>query len=390
MASMENDQEEKLNDLIGDSRYIPFLHRLQESYLSIGVKWVVNFILALFQIFNIPAAALLFMFFIEQVIQKFRPDSNFSFSYNFETIALIFGGWFLILFLLEKARKNIVSPTVFPIWFMNSKGLMKNLFFSAELSRKYSADLEAFVRYQADEYIKEQLREKDRYISRLLDAIEQLRQLSAFPNESFESMRRVVEILADIVIDPSNSRNNFEVIMDRILSEITTMKSVQPYIKQGSIMLLNQNEELRIIGQYNMPVSVIKNRVVKLGDKFAGKVAQEGEVVWIKDVNTPEAEREYGFEPRSRSYEGIMGFPIRETDSDFYEPIGVIVLHFAKGYHIEEEQRQAVSKVLEVYAQVISASIKLHNYHKKLKSKYGIMDSNEEASATRYLGGDTE
>ncbi|EJW13838.1 GAF domain-containing protein [Paenibacillus alvei] len=378
---MNNDHEEELQDLIGDSRYLTFLHRLQESYLSLWVKWFVNFILAIFQIFNLPAAALLFVFFIEQVIQKFWPNWNFSFPYNFETIAIIFGGWFLLLFLSEKARKNIVSPTVFPIWFMNTKGPMKNHFFSAELSKKYSADLEQFVRYQANEYIKEQLREKDRYISQLLDAIEQLRQLSAFPNESFESMRRVVENLADIVIDPMNSRNNFEVIMDRILVEITTMKSIQPYIRQGSIMLLNKEQELRIFGQYNMPNSVVKNKKVQLGDNFAGKVAKEGRVVWIQNVNTPDADKEYGFEPRDRPYEGVMGFPISESGMNSYVPIGVIVLHFGSGYHLEEEQKKAVSKVLEVYSQVICSSIKLHNYYVELMSKYDIIIS-EEISAT--------
>lgn len=266
---------------------------------------------------------------------------------------------------------------------------MKNNFFSAEFSRKYSADLEQFVRYQADDYIKEQLREKDRHINRLLDAMEQLRLLSMFPNESFESMRRVIENLADVVIDPMNSRHQFEVIMDRILVEVTTMKDIQPYIRQGSIMLLNKHNELRIIGQYNIPNSVRRNRVVRLGEKFAGRVAQDGEVVWIQDVNTPEAEREYGFDQKSdRPYEGIMGFPIREAGIDSYVPVGVIVLHFAKGYRLEEEQKQAVTKVLEVYAQVIISSIKLQNYHMKLRSRYGIIDTNEEISAT-FEGGDT-
>lgn len=50
--------------------------------------------------------------------------------------------------------------------------------------------------------------------------------------------------------------------------------------------------------------------------------------------------------------------------------------------------RGAVSKVLEVYAQVISSSIKLHNYRVKLMSKYDIMDSNEEVIATLDFGGD--
>jgi len=111
---MQNNEEEELQDLIGDSRYIPFLHRLQESYFSLWVKWAANFILAIFQIFNLPAAVLLFIFFIEQAIQKFWPKWNFSFPYNFETIALIFGGWFLIIILWEKTSRNIVSPSVFP------------------------------------------------------------------------------------------------------------------------------------------------------------------------------------------------------------------------------------------------------------------------------------
>ncbi|OUS74805.1 GAF domain-containing protein [Paenibacillus sp. MY03] len=385
----EDRQEEELQGLIGNSRYIPFLHRLQESYFSMAIKWCVNFIIAVFQTFNVPAFVLLLIFFFEQFMQKVI-DPTYSFPYNFEMIASGFAGWFLIQLLWAKTTRNIVSPTVFPIWFMNSKGVLKNEFFSAELSRKYSADLEQFVRYQADEYIKEQLRDKDLHIDRLINAIEQLRQLSMFPNESFESMRRVVENLVDVVIDPNKSRHQFEVIMDRILVEITTMKSIQPIIRQGSIMLLNSSKELRIIGQYNMPNSVVRNRVVSLGEKFAGKVALEGEIVWIQDVNTPEAEQEYQFEPDpNRRYAGIMGFPIRESGLDEYKPVGVIVLHFVKGYHLEEEQKVAVAKVLEVYAQVILSSLKLQNYHRNLKKKYGIMRTQEEVSVTFDPGGDT-
>jgi hypothetical protein len=390
VALPEDREQDELQELIGNSRYIPFLHRLQESYFSIAVKWVANFIIAIFQIFNVPAFVLLLIFFFEQFMQK-AVNTNYSFPYNFEMIAFGFTAWFLIQLLWDKTTRNIVSPTVFPVWFMNSKGVLKNQFFSAELSRKYSADLEQFVRYQADEYIKEQLHEKDRHINQLMDAIEQLRQLSMFPNESFESMRRVVENLVDVVIDPSNNRHQFEVIMDRILVEITTMKAIQPIIRQGSIMLLNSSNELRIIGQYNMPNSVVRNRVIRLGEKFAGKVALEGEIVWIQDVNTPEAEQEYQFEPDpKRPYDGIMGFPIKESGLDEYKPVGVIILHFAKGYHLEVEQKVAVAKVLEVYAQVILSSVKLQNYHSNLKKKYGIITAQEEVSVIFDPGGDRE
>ncbi|GKS12838.1 hypothetical protein YDYSY3_38380 [Paenibacillus chitinolyticus] len=268
---------------------------------------------------------------------------------------------------------------------------MKNNFFSAELSKKYSADLEQFVRYQADEYINEELRAKQQEIDKLITAIELLREFNTFPNESFESMRRVVELLADIVVEPSNSRHQFEVILDRILVEISSMKIIQQHIRQGSIMLLNERSELKIIGQYNMPNSVVRNKKVLLGEKFAGKVAQSGEVVWIESVNTPGAEIEYGFESNNnRPYDGIMGFPIRESGIENYRPVGVIILHFAKGFQPEQDQMTAVSKVLEVYAQLIISSIKIQNYQMKLRNKYGIIGVEEEVSTTFYSGGDTE
>jgi hypothetical protein len=86
-----------------------------------------------------------------------------------------------------------------------------------------------------------------------------------------------------------------------------------------------------------------------------------------------------------------MGFPIKESGLDEYKPVGVIILHFAKGgYYLEEEQKVAVAKVLEVYAQVILSSVKLQNYHSNLKKKYGIMIEQEEVGVTFDSGGVTE
>jgi hypothetical protein len=381
---MPDKEQDNIQDLIGDARYIPFLHRSKESYLSLSIKWISNFIFAMFQIINVPAAVILFLWFIEQLIQKVEPKFGITIPFYEVIVAVLILG-LMIQYLWEKARRNMVSPTVFPIWFMNTKGVLNNLFFSAELSRKYSADLDQFVRYQADRYINTMIQDKNREVDVLYNAMEQLRQLNTFPNESFESLRRVVEYLVDVVVDPENPRHQFEVLMDRILAEITNTQSIHSAIKQGSVMLLNDKNELRIVGQFNMPNSAIRNRVIKLGEKFAGKVAEGGSVVWIEDVNTQEAINKYGFEENdNRPYFGIMGYPIQESGLDSYVPSGVIVLHFAEGFHLEDEVKTAVTKILEVYAQVIISSIKLRNYHMKLQKIYGIIAVDEVGST---LGG---
>ncbi|MEF3304200.1 GAF domain-containing protein [Paenibacillus sp. GYB003] len=386
MDDQDQEQAERVRDLIGDSRYIPFLDRAEESALSLAVKGLANFIIALVTLLNVPAFVIGLMWFIEQLIQK-GINPNFKIEYNYTVIASIFGGWLLICFLYEKTLKNMVSPRVLPIWFVNSKGFLRNRFYSVELASKYSKDLDQLILKQAEEHARLQIQSWELQNIRLQETIERVRALNEFPDEVFESIRRIFGYMSDYVTDPSNTRNQFEVVMDMISVEISNYRVIHPLIKQASIMLLDHKKEfLRIAGKYNMPNHAVKSHIVRLGEKFAGKVTRDGEIVWISDVNSEAAQLSYGFVPNAkREYTSVMGFPIQEMGSEQYEPFGVIVIYFSEKIEFTEEEETAINKILEVYAQVILSFIKLYQFNMTLQGMYGIIEAKNEV-----LGGGTD
>ena len=386
-----NNRKEEIGELLGDSRYIPFLDRVEESVLSMIVKGIANFVISIVTLLNVPAFVLVLLFFVEQIIQK-GINEEFSIAYNYTLIVSIFGGWLLICFLYEKTLKNMVSPSILPIWFMNSKGFLKNRFYSVEMASKYSRDLDQLILKQAEEHARLQIQSWELQNKKLLETIERVRELNEFPDEVFESLRRIYEYLADYVIDSTNTRNQFGVFMDRILVEVSNYRIIHPIIKQASIMLLDEDKEnLRIAGQYNMANNVVRNRVVKLGEKFAGKVTLEGEVVWITDVNSKVAQESYGFEPNiKKEYASVMGFPIHEMGAEMYNPFGVIIIHFAEPIEFSEEEESTINKILEVYAQVILSFVKLYQFNVQLQTKYGIIVVKDEENGGGSCAGNSK
>lgn len=361
---MDSNQDvENIQDLIGDSRYIPFLHRITESWLSITVKWIANFIIAVIDFINLPSFVILALLFYQQVMQLRDPDFKIPLV-TFENLLWFFGAWLLIRFLVEKTMKNITSPTVLPVWFMNSKGVLKNAFYSVEKAQKYSADLDMFVQSQADEYIRQKVRATEHVNQQLFSLVNRMSELSDFPNETYESLRRTVEFLADAILDPENVRHQYNVILDRIMNEISTTKPIQKHIKYGSIMLLDEDGMLRIGGQLNLPNREL-SKEIPLGERFAGKVVAEGQFTWVPDVNTEEAKRQYDFiEDTNRSYVGIIGFPIRSQDGHH---IGVICLQFTE-VDWQESELKVISKTLEVYAEIIISAIKLRGIQERFRN----------------------
>lgn len=80
MVVVDNRENENLDDLIGDSRYIPFLHRTRESNTSLTVKWIVNFLASVVQMVNIPFFFFLLLIAVEQVGQQL--NSSFTIPYK--------------------------------------------------------------------------------------------------------------------------------------------------------------------------------------------------------------------------------------------------------------------------------------------------------------------
>ncbi|MCM3130535.1 GAF domain-containing protein (plasmid) [Paenibacillus urinalis] len=384
---MDNRENENLDDLIGDSRYIPFLHRTRESNTSLTVKWIVNFLASVVQMVNIPFFFFLLLIAVEQVGQQL--NSSFTIPYKiFFALGLLI---LLVLgeYLVQRTRKNMVSPSVNLIWFMNFKGPLNNHFYSAEKSQEYSASLGDFVKYQADEYISQGIKETEHKLIRMTEVVQQLSNLGSFPNETFESLKRVIDMIGDMMLNPASPRNSYYVVLDRILAEIASTKPIQPYIKQGSIMLLDDTRHLSIAGGFHLHNNSIQNRKIPYGEKFAGKVVAGGDVIWVDDVNNIEAQALYGFKSdQNRPYTGIMGYPMRETGLDSYQPVGVIVLHLSEDISkLLEEERKVVSKTLEVYSQAIITTIKLNKYYIQRMIQYGIVGLEE--ITTSLEGGDT-
>ncbi|RJG21363.1 GAF domain-containing protein [Paenibacillus thiaminolyticus] len=353
---MKPENDDEVRELLGNSTYIPFLHRIKESWLSLGIKWVVNFIIAVVDFINLPAFVFAFLFFFEQVIQQII-DKRFTLDISLELILWFFGAWLLLRFLMEKTRKNIVSPTLFPIWFMNSKGILRNWFFSIEMANKYNTDLDTYVKKQADEYIRQRTMELENHNLKLQDLTLRLSELHNFPNEAYEAFGRCAEMLSDFVIAPAEARNDFDNVLDRILVQLVNTKPIQRYIKQASILLYDEGAgELTIAGQFNISNSVVRTKVIKYGERFAGKVIQENKVVWIRDVNSDEAKEAYDFsDDVNRSYIGIVGYPFGIENR---VPYGIICLHFID-VEFDETEKIVMTKTLEAFSQFVIASINI-------------------------------
>lgn len=66
--------------------------------------------------------------------------------------------------------------------------------------------------------------------------------------------------------------------------------------------------------------------------------------------------KKYGYGPatyKDKTYNAIMGMPIRKKDGGNFETIGVINLHFNEDPHYTENEREEIEKTLDVYAHFI-------------------------------------
>ncbi|RAP74380.1 GAF domain-containing protein [Paenibacillus montanisoli] len=370
--------EEELQDMLSDGRYNRFLHRLTESWQSITIKWIVNFILAILDFINFPLMVILILFSFEQVVQIWKPKFDFVTISNVQFLIYVFGGWLLLRFLFEKTLRNITSTHVIPIWFANSKGVLRNHFYSIEKARQYSADLDLFVQNQADEYIRQKIRETEELTQRLNSIVTRLRELSEFPNETYESMNRTIEFLTDSVLKPNDPRSHIQIVLDRILKEISTTKPIQSYIKSATIMILDDDLQLRIGGQLNLSNSDLAKEIA-YGERFAGKILKEGKSAWVPDVESREAQQEYDFKPDlKRKYTSVFGYPM-QPQGDLHTDAflgGVICLHFRE-VDIDETEITIIAKTLEVYLEFVISAVKLRGFHNILKREYGIIVDKE-------------
>lgn len=259
----------------------------------------------------------------------------------------------------NKYKKNFVSKDIHLIWALNFKGKINNPFYSIESHGKYTEDFNKVLTYYAKAVTQSQIENYQLEINELHKMLERLKELSQFPNDVFESLSRLIEIVADYSQDKTNIRNQYNLVLDRILSEMSSIEILKPLMKQATIMLIcEETGNLKIEGQYNIPNGVINSKEIAIGDKFAGKVIKGKELVWIGDVSKGEAKSTYGFEEDlSRVYKGIIGVPV--VPKDKMDAIGVINLHSNAILDENDVEQYKIMKILEPYIQLIVSVNKL-------------------------------
>lgn len=216
----------------------------------------------------------------------------------------------------------------------------------------------------AEKYAKVREKELLEIIQYHEETIKQL--ISDFPDDILESFIRVSGFTTGMITDKKNPRYQFEVMMDRLLVEIASLSVFDGLVHKGSIMLLQNKDILEIVGQYHLHDSVVEQRKIKLGDKFAGTVVEKGKTVWIEDIYAEDS-IQYGFGPdiEKKSYRAILGAPIRRKGYDSYTPIGIINLHFKTNPIFNEEQQTIIQNILEVYTQYIVALLNIRQENEK-------------------------
>jgi signal transduction protein with GAF and PtsI domain len=126
----------------------------------------------------------------------------------------------------------------------------------------------------------------------------------------------------------------------------------------------NDAAVLKIKGQSDISDAVIKGKKINVGEKFSGKIVEQGQLVFIDDIYSEEAER-YGYGPdtsKEKTYNAIMGMPIRRKDGEGFETIGVINLHFGTDPNYTENERSEIEKTLDVYAHFIVSYLTIREY----------------------------
>ncbi|RUS44930.1 GAF domain-containing protein [Cohnella sp. AR92] len=378
MAEQPRDTAE---EMIGNGSYNPMLETARETGLKRGLKWVVNFVFALIHfIVNIPVL-LITLVGAGETVYKWVWDPDYSTHVNWHWILYVWVGWILFYHLVRKTMHNMVSKEVELIWAANFIGKIKNRFYSFEYAQQATTKLEEYV----DAQMKERERELIRMITVLEDTVKRLDEASDFPLEVIQSLTRIVGFFSEAVLlrNTQNPRYSFENVMDHLISEMTCIEQLHGLVHQASIMLVDSsNSNLRIVGSYNLHENVRRTRVIPIGERFAGKVVQQGNVVWLNDLTSDEAQL-YGYNPehaKSLPYAAVMGHPIHVI-GDAYIPIGVIVLHFKDKPTFTEYERSYITNTIILYAQMITAFMRLIPEHQFLHFNRYLGGAEHEAAA---------
>jgi hypothetical protein len=348
--------------------------RVSETKITKPLKFVVNFIIAIIQV--VLNVYLLVFTLVSAIIS--------GFSYLFDEIHINgisffidYIVWFVLVSLLltnitNVAMKNIRSKEINILWAVNFVGKIKNNFYSKEVDRNHVKTTEDYINEVAQELVEDAITEYKQANAELEEVLIRIQEKTAnFPVEFFDSIVRMNELLTYSLIYKDDPRYCFENLLDKFLAELTTFI---PGAHQGSIFLYN-GEQYKAFGNFNIKESSLRNRMYDFNQGFSGAVATDRIAIWIDNVDTDEAEQEFGFNPNSnRSYAAIYGYPILSPKK---ETIGIINIHFLKPIFFTDIERVNIEKLTEIVSQYILSLIQLNKYPIDIESDIIIKKGNE-------------
>jgi hypothetical protein len=363
-----------INDPIELAEINTFRDRINETKLTKATKYVVNFVVATLQV------VLNVYLLVIGIISAFISGFSYLFNWN-EVRGLSFFieyiVWFVLISLLlmhitSLARKNIVSKDINILWAVNFFGKLKNNFYSKEIARDHLKTTQEYIDEITGELVEDAVREYKLTNQELKEVLIRFQEKTAnFPVEFFDSIVRMNEVLTYTILYPDDKRFCFENVIDKFLGEICTYI---PGAHQGSVFLYN-GENYKAYGNFNIKESSLRNRKFQFNEGFSGAVAKEKNAIWVTNVDTPEAEEEFGFTPnQNRTYSAIFGYPVLSHKK---ETIGIINIHFLKPIYFTEMEIINIEKLTQIVSQHILSLIQLKKYPIDLDSDIIIKKGDE-------------
>lgn len=337
-----------------------FTHRMEETWFTKAVKYVVNFLIATLQvILNVYLLAFALITAIIEGLQWAGVDVG-----SWDLLSLTDNTlWVIVIIIICTqltllTRKNIRSKSINLIWAVNFVGRIRNLFFSKQLARDHVKTTDEYINEVAQELVEDTVKEYKIANEKLQNNLERLLYTASFPMAFFDSIIRIHELFTLSITDKDNPKYAFENILDKFLAELVTFI---PGANQGSIFIYDGNK-FRAYGNFNIKESSLKKKYYDLSEGFSGIVALESSAIWIFDLEdaSPSELSDLGFEPDpDRAYKAIYGYPILDH---YKNGIGVINIHFTQPVEFTDNELENIEKLTEVISSYIYSLIKLKQY----------------------------
>lgn len=333
--------------------------RVNETKFTKLLKYLANFVIATVQV--VLNVYLLIFALVSAIISGFKylfDEVNINgISFFVDYIVWFVLASLLLINITSVAMKNIRSKEINILWAINFLGKIRNNFYSKELARNHVKTTKEYINEVAEELVEDAVKEYKQANKELEEVLSRFQEKTAnFPVEFFDSIVRMNELLTFSLIYKDDPRYCFENLLDKFLAELTTYI---PGAHQGSIFLFN-GEKYQAFGNFNVKESSLRNRVYDFDQGFSGAVATDRIAIWVNDVDSIEAEKEFGFSPNSnRSYSAIFGYPILSPKK---ETVGIINIHFLKPIYFTDLEMANIEKLTEIVSQYTLSLIRLNKY----------------------------